>query len=305
MADNFDEFDSSFSPSFENSSDHIDVLNPENSQTARGIQFLGRSLHSVLGVSLASLAVAGALYGAHYSLNEPSVATVSPSPSLSTSPNVDLFEPPKDLPSTIERVRDSTVTIYCDDSLSSGYVWKGSGWAISLEDDPNTTLDDATPYEIVTNEHVVHDCQLGSPITFVTNGSDVQHPATIFSSDETNDLAVLMSDYQMNPLDVAPSNRKPEIGEWVMAVGSPASEQHNLNGTVTMGRITNMDGYTIVTDAALNHGNSGGPLVNSAGEVLGTNSEIDLEATQNTGYSFAVPLLCFKLVNCSTVDFNW
>ena len=302
MASDFDDF----SVSFDSESNFVEQsVSPEEVTAPRPNIVSSRIVLPVFGVLLAVLTISGTIGGVYVLLKKSQTVAALPSPSPSVSPEVDLFAPPKNLPTLIEAVRDSTVTIYCDDSLSTGNVWQGSGWGIALEDNPDTTADDATPYEIVTNEHVIHDCQSGSPVTFVTNGSDFQHPATIYSADETEDLAILMTDYPVEPLQEAPAVRRPQIGQWVMAVGTPGSEQHKLNGTVTMGRITNIDGYTIVTDAALNHGNSGGPLVNSMGEVLGTNSEVDLTATQNTAYSFANPALCSKLINCETVDFKW
>jgi len=300
MPSDFDEFRFNFEVNGEYPSESE---SPEVSKRHRQIK--SHFILPVLGSLLAVATVAGTILAVHSFVVKPDDAVAIASPSPSRSDAVDLYSAPKDLSPLIQSVRDSTVTIYCDDSQSSGNVWQGSGWAIALEDDPSTALDDATPYEIVTNEHVIHDCQAGSPVYFVQNGSSITHPATIYNSDKVEDLAILMTDFKITALKMAPALRKPQIGQWVMAVGSPYSEQHQLNGTVTMGRITNIDGYTIVTDAALNHGNSGGPLINSAGEVLGTNSETDLEATQNTGYSNANPALCNKLVNCKTVNFKW
>lgn len=302
MTSDFDEFRVSFEDDF--TFDERSVVATQDQQSESRSH--GRSLIIyVVGAVFGALTIVGTIAGVIAVLNKPPAIVVVSSPTPSDSPEVDLYAPPKNLPQVIESVRDSTVTIYCDDSQSTGNLWQGSGWGISLEDNPETTADDERPYELITNEHVIHDCKSGSPITFITNGSDVPRSATIYSFDEEEDLAILMTDYPLEPLPVAPSTRRPQIGQWVMAVGTPGSEQHNLNGTVTMGRITNVDGYTIVTDAALNHGNSGGPLVNSLGEVLGTNSEIDLEATQNTAYSYANPALCAKLINCETVGFRW
>jgi S1-C subfamily serine protease len=89
-----------------------------------------------------------------------------------------------------------------------------------------------------------------------------------------------------------------------MAVGTPVGNV-DLTGTVTTGRVTNLDGYILVFDAALNGGNSGGPLVNSNGVVIGTNTATDSIATQDTSFAMATPALCKRLVKCDKVNWNW
>src|SRR5690606_16537186 len=98
-------------------------------------------------------------------------------------------------------------------------------------------------------------------------GAEFQSAATIASTDPGNDLATLTIDYSIPSLIAA---ERPAIGVWVAAFGSP----HGIAGTVTQGTVSNVSDQSkaIVTDAAINHGNSGGPLVNSMGEVLGINS---------------------------------
>jgi len=310
MADDFDKFDDfdSFVPSgtsVSRISESERGKTPKARTVRKKLSSSAARLSPLAGLAIAVVTIAGTAGAIHLMLQSPSptvVATTSPSP----SPAVDLYAAPPDLKSVIQKVRDSTVTVFCT-YTQDGEDWlaQGSGWFISLADDPTTTSDDATPYELITNEHVIHECSSGGPIYFMTNDSKIEHSATIYSSDSKEDLAILMTDFAGTALQMAPRIRKPQIGEWAMAVGSPGSDQHNLHGTVTTGRITNMDGYVIVTDAAINHGNSGGPLVNARGEVLGTNTWIDVTATQNTGYSHANPVLCQKLINCNTVSWSW
>lgn len=307
MNGDFDDFDdfAPAKPELHETADSIKHKSGRTSTIRTKLASKGAHVIPMAGLMLAVLTVLGTV-GAVYMLLNRQSTEVQALPSPSPSVVVDLYEPPTDLKNVIQTVRDSTVTVFCD-FTKAGEAWtmQGSGWFIALEDDATTTFDDSTPYELITNEHVIHDCSKGGPIYFVTTDSKTQHEAKLFSSDAKEDLAVLMTDYSGTALKIAPAIRKPQIGEWVMSVGSPASEQQNLHGTVTTGRITNMDDYVIVTDAALNHGNSGGPLVNAMGEVIGTNTWIDLEATQNTGYSHANPALCQKLINCSAVSWKW
>jgi len=247
---------------------------------------------------LALSVISGSVYGGYWFLSRPTESVPTALPSASPSPQIDLYEPPKNLSKLINSVRNSTVTIYCG-------KWQGSGWYTTIADDPAFATATSTPYSIVTNEHVISDCESGEPITFEPTGSKVDYPAELYSFDKKNDLAILSTATAGPSLKVAPTSHKPEIGQWVMAVGSPGSKFANLHGTVTTGRVTNLDGYKIVTDAALNHGNSGGPLVNAAGEVLGINTWGDLDATQNTAYAHGAPVLCVKLINCSKVNWNW
>ncbi len=213
--------------------------------------------------------------------------------------SIELFNQPKDLGSLIQTVRSSTVTIFCGD-------YAGSGWFINLADEPTDDADDYFPYEIITNNHVVEQCDYEDAIEFISPESEVVHIAYLYNYDYVNDLALLMTDAEFPALDFAPIERKPELGHWVMAVGSPGGS-YDLSGTVTTGRIINLDGYVLVTDAAINFGNSGGPLVNSLGEVLGINTaKEDAAYIDNIAYAQANPLLCETILLCtSESEWNW
>lgn len=254
-------------------------------------------LSGIAGAIFGIAVVAGVIAAGLYLTNSKNQVPDAAASNQSAKPAVDLFVDPPVLKDTIDTVRQSTVTIECGQ-------WQGSGWFIALDDNPDTQIDDNTPYEIVTNEHVITDCVSSGGITFRVNGSTVSRDATLYDFDKDQDLAILMTNFEVPALPLAPVEHKPQIGQWVMAVGSPVGA-YDLTGTVTTGRVTNLDGYHVVTDAALNGGNSGGPLVNAAGEVIGVNSATDLTATQNTNYAKAIPALCLKLVNCADVDWNW
>jgi S1-C subfamily serine protease len=209
-----------------------------------------------------------------------------------------LYFQPNELGTLISQVRESTVTIVCGDIA-------GSGWFVELEDSEESASDDAYPYEIVTNDHVVEQCDFNDPIQFYANDSDAEHVAYLFNYDTDGDLALLMTNVKFPPLNFAPNEHRPSLGHWVMAVGSPGGA-FNLDGSVTTGRITNLDGYVLATDAAINFGNSGGPLVNSFGEVLGTNSwREDAALSDNIAYAQANPTLCVEIIICTDEDWNW
>ena len=232
-----------------------------------------------------------------------SASSSNPTPTSSAEASVttsedSLYSQPANLREIIDIVRFSTVTIYCGE-------WSGSGWVVDLEDSASDSSDDAYPYEIVTNEHVISECQNGESITFTTTESNETIEAKLYSYDVDSDLALLMTDYKLESLDMALTADRPQIGHWVMAVGSPGGA-FNLDGTVTTGRVINIDEHVIVIDAAINPGNSGGPLVNSDGRVLGVNSwKEDSQTTDNIAYAQSNPALCIKILLCTDEEWDW
>lgn len=213
-----------------------------------------------------------------------------------------LYSQPADIEALIKKARASTVTVYCGNSV-------GSGWGIDLGDDPDSSEDDDFPYEIVTNYHVIEDCTDGMGITFSLTGESIENPAGLYSFDSSffdstdgfGDLAILMTSIEVPYLETSTS--APRAGDWVMAVGNPESFIFDdMDGHVTFGHVSNFKGDSglIVSDAAINHGNSGGPLVNSLGQVIGTNSWRDDPSTSdNMSYSIGLPVLCDVFVDCS------
>ena len=226
--------------------------------------------------------------------SSPTPSTTGDSSGMNTE---DLYFQPRDLQELIVTVRAATVTLTCGE-------YAGSGWFVDLEDDPTSDSDDSYPFEIVTNDHVLEQCDYDSEIEFYGSDYKLTYVARLYSRDSENDLALLMTDVEFPSLPLAPVERKPDLGQWVMAVGSPGGS-FDLSGSVTTGRITNIDGYILATDASINRGNSGGPLVNSFGEALGTNSWIENSANfENIAYAQANPRLCNVILLCSP-DTNW
>jgi putative serine protease PepD len=151
-----------------------------------------------------------------------------------------------------------------------------------------------TQGHVITNQHVVDNAESIS-VRFA-NGKT--YPATVVGSDPSTDIAVIDVDApasELRPLTLADSSAV-EVGDGVIAIGSP----FGLEQTVTTGivsalhrQITAPNNFTIddaiQTDAAINHGNSGGPLLDLDGKVIGVNSQIESDSGGNDGIGFAVP----------------
>ena len=147
---------------------------------------------------------------------------------------------------------------------------------------------------IVTNQHVV----AGASRISVSFWNGAERPATVVGTDPSTDLAVLHVDARRSlfePLRLASSSGV-RVGDQVLAFGSP----FGLEGTVTSGIVSALHRQmtapntftitdTIQTDAAINHGNSGGPLLDREGRVIGVNSQIESESGGSDGVGFAIP----------------
>jgi serine protease Do len=154
----------------------------------------------------------------------------------------------------------------------------GSGFVISSDG------------HIITNNHVVED----AAEIHVVFGEKNNVPAKLIGRDAATDIAVLKVDPQPNMAVAAwGDSDAAEPGSWAIAIGSP----FGLGGTVTVGVISARsrdihsgpyDDY-IQTDASINRGNSGGPLFNPRGEVIGVNTAIFSPSGVNIGIGFAVP----------------
>ncbi|MGY4909939.1 S1C family serine protease [Micromonospora aurantiaca (nom. illeg.)] len=194
---------------------------------------------------------------------------------------------PESLAGVAERVLPSVVTIRV---VSLGGTSEGSGFVVTSEG------------HIVTNDHVVADGSGKATVVF-NDGSTAA--GTVVGQDPESDLAVIkVSRSGLTPVQFGDSDAL-AVGDPVLAIGSPLS----LANTVTAGIVSALDrtmqagepgGPTryyaaIQTDAAVNHGNSGGPLVDGAGRVVGVNSTIkslvaDGQEAGNIGLAFAIPI---------------
>ena len=151
-----------------------------------------------------------------------------------------------------------------------------------------------TSGHIVTNQHVVD----GADSVSVTFADGSTYKATVVGTDASTDVAVLKVDApasKLHPLTLADSSRV-AVGDGVVAIGSP----FGLDNTVTTGIVSALGREiqapdntpienAIQTDAAINHGNSGGVLLDLQGEVIGITSQIESDSGGSDGVGFAVP----------------
>jgi 2-alkenal reductase len=146
---------------------------------------------------------------------------------------------------------------------------------------------------IITNNHVID----GASSVFVIYSDGGRADATVVGADPVTDIAVLKVNGKVPAVVAFGDSSALQLGEWVIAIGSPLG---NYRGSVTVGVVsglnrtvqgTSQDGL-IQTDAAINHGNSGGPLINLAGQIIGINTLVVRDTPggdQAEGLGFAVP----------------
>jgi 2-alkenal reductase len=171
-----------------------------------------------------------------------------------------------------------------EEALGSGFVVDGSG-------------------DVATNAHVVTTGQGGNikraDQVYVEFPDHNRVPATIVGDDPNADVALLKiptGGLSLTPLPLGSSARL-TVGSPVAAIGSPFGEQQSLSVGVISAvnrSITSLTSFdinnAIQTDAAINHGNSGGPLLNGRGQVIGINSQIKSTGGGGEGVGFAVPV---------------
>ncbi|HEX8631093.1 MAG TPA: trypsin-like peptidase domain-containing protein [Catenuloplanes sp.] len=261
----------------------------------------GRRLRPVFLISLVTALLAGALGGAlGYAFavrGGLGTGAILGADQGATSPEKQ--RAPESQAGVAQRVLPSVVTVRVAASgggaVGSGFVATGDGY-------------------VITNDHVV---QGGSGPATVSFNDGTSAPATIIGHDAESDIAVIKVDRAgLVPVEFGDSD-KIAVGDPVLAFGSPLA----LANTVTAGIVSALDRTiqagepggqvryyaAIQTDAAVNQGNSGGPLVDGAGRVIGVNSVIkslaaDEQAAGNIGLAFAIPVNQAKRVAKDIID---
>ena len=156
-------------------------------------------------------------------------------------------------------------------SLGSGFIVSGDGY-------------------ILTNNHVVQDAD--EIIVRLNDRRELE--AVLIGADPSSDLAVLKVDADDLPTVELGDSDKLDVGEWVVAIGSPFGFDYSVTAGIVSakGRSLPNENYVpfIQTDVAINPGNSGGPLFNLEGEVVGINSQIYTRSGGFMGVSFAIPI---------------
>ncbi len=156
---------------------------------------------------------------------------------------------------------------------------------------------------VVTNNHLIQGVSGTGTVDSVTVTTTDRHeyPARIVGRDETSDLALLKIDGHSLPFVRWGDSTKARVGDWVIAIGNP----YGLGGTVTAGiisalhrGITGVGAYDryIQTDAAINMGNSGGPMFDLNGNVIGINSALISPTGASVGIGLAIPAEAAKPV---------
>jgi serine protease Do len=141
---------------------------------------------------------------------------------------------------------------------------------------------------VMTNAHVVE----GADEVYVTLNDKREFKAKIIGSDKRTDVALVKIEGSNLPRLTMGDSNKIRVGEWVIAIGSPFGLDNTVTAGIVSAKARDTGEYLplIQTDVAVNPGNSGGPLINMRGEVIGINSQIYSRSGGYMGISFAVPI---------------
>jgi len=141
---------------------------------------------------------------------------------------------------------------------------------------------------ILTNAHVVE----GATTIYVTLTDKREFKAKLLGMDKRTDVAVVRIDAHDLPRLPLGDSSKVRVGEWVLAIGSPFGLENTVTAGIVSAKSRDTGDYLpfIQTDVAVNPGNSGGPLLNTAGQVIGINSQIFSRSGGYMGISFAIPI---------------
>ncbi len=257
-----------------------------------------RGLRPVLLLCLVTAVLAGALGGTLgyvFALRAGLGAGTTLGAPRAPAPSGPVQRPPDSLAGVAGRVLPSVVTVRVAGAVGSGFVVTADGY-------------------VLTNDHVVENATGAATVSF-SDGSTA--PAAVVGHDPESDIAVIkVSRGALSPVQFGDSDAI-AVGDPVLAIGAPLA----LSNTVTSGIVSALDRTiqagepggqvryyaAIQTDAAVNQGNSGGPLVDGAGRVIGVNSVIrsvsaDSQEAGNIGLAFAIPINQAKRVAQEIID---
>lgn len=203
----------------------------------------------------------------------------------------ELFRQPKNYSQFVTDALSATYEIKC------AGAWSGTGWGLRMEGESY----------VVTAHHVVEDCEGDEPV-FARNTSTALFELELVSYDGrywtedygySTDVALLRASRQLQGFDVQVDNER--IGQWVAVIGYPANGMGQGILTFNEGRLTGIDSDNfLLTDAPINRGNSGGPMLNSRGEVIGTVFAGEpSDEFENMGYAQSINLHCGVAFDCS------
>jgi serine protease Do len=207
-----------------------------------------------------------------------------------SNPASDGYVPPRSISKLVEKTQTSTVTIFCAPSDKKPGL--GTGWAIEL---PNG-LEKEFPTSLITNHHVIQECigKEGSLTVALLFEDPVK--AQIVKWDEENDLALLAADLDIPPLEL--SEYEPWPGYWNMALGSA----DGYEGSVSFGTVLNTTTNELLLTNNISKGNSGGPVVDNEGNVVGVVTFLAKDEQYNVAMSLNA--FCAKILKCEK-DYYW
>ena len=203
----------------------------------------------------------------------------------------DLYSQPQDYSQFVSEAFSATYEIKC------AGVWSGTGWGLQMQGQ----------YFVVTAHHVIEDCEGDEPIVGI-NATTSIFPLELISYDGrywtedygySKDVALLRTSREIQGFQL--QKEVEQIGQWVAVVGYPANGVGDGILTLNEGRLTGIDNQEfILTDAPINKGNSGGPMLNSRGEVIGTVFAGEPpDEFENMGYAQSLGLHCGVVFDCS------
>lgn len=199
-------------------------------------------------------------------------------------PAGDGYVQPRSIQALVETTQESTVTVWCEPDV--GDFSQGTGWAIELK----TDVSDKYPTTLITNHHVIEDCiGVAGKIAIALPYED-RVEAVIVKWDKENDLAVLATKKKLPVLIL--SDNAPWPGYWVMSLGSA----DGYEGSVSFGNVLNLYGNDLLLTNPISHGNSGGPLIDNEGRVVGVVTWGN-EAEQYNGAG-SLDAFCAKIIEC-------
>ncbi|HUP74937.1 MAG TPA: trypsin-like peptidase domain-containing protein [Acidimicrobiales bacterium] len=239
-------------------------------------------MRGAIGGALAGALAAGVIGGAWFRDPSTPTATTTPPAAVTTA----LRSSSGDVRSVVEKSQASVVAIeFTTTATQRGRTVQGTG--------AGSGVIISSDGLVLTNAHVVESATNLS--VRLSDGS--KYAATVVGSDTSSDIALLQLEGASNlPAAALGSSDALQVGDGVVAIGNALDLDGSL--TVTSGivsakerSLTSSDnsvlGHLIQTDAAINSGNSGGPLLNMAGEVVGINTAI-IQDSQNLGFSIAI-----------------
>ena len=247
----------------------------------------------------------GARYGPHQAQEVEAHRTASPAPAPDRPPTAALPSSPEH-PTSLTEEESINVKIYHQASpVVANVLTKATEYDFFMDPVPvegagSGFVIDPRGY-ILTNFHVV----AGAQTVEVILGDKSRYPAKFIGADRRNDVALLKIDPKGKQLVALPlgDSSTLQVGQKVLAIGNPFGFQSTLTtGVVSaLGRTVQTSQETFIdeaiqTDASINRGNSGGPLINTHGEVIGINSAIYTPSGTAAGIGFAIPINTAKLI---------